>query len=261
MKERKDIIESGIIEQYLLGELSEKKHKEVASLIENDSELKQYLAALEKDFEKMALENAIDPPTDVKEKIFNTIESAPKVIPLNAETNYKVYLSVVACIALIFMVGGVWMYQKMNGLEQQLQIVSEENKNLQEKNIAIEDNYTTILDWYTSINKPEARKIVFTGNDLAPNAKAVSYINHKEKSVVLDAKGLPNLPKDKDYQLWADVEGEMISMGVIPKDSEMLTMKYIDNAASLNITIEPAGGNDHATVENLIANVYLNTTP
>jgi hypothetical protein len=49
----------------------------------------------------------------------------------------------------------------------------------------------------------------------------------------------------------------MIDMGVILKNEPMLAMKYIPNATSLNITIEPLGGNDHPTVERLVSNVYL----
>jgi hypothetical protein len=40
-------------------------------------------------------------------------------------------------------------------------------------------------------------------------------------------------------------------------NEELITLKYIDKAESLNITIEPAGGNDHPTVEKLIAYVTL----
>jgi len=34
-------------------------------------------------------------------------------------------------------------------------------------------------------------------------------------------------------------------------------MNFMENAGPLNITIETAGGNDHATVTQLITNVYL----
>jgi anti-sigma-K factor RskA len=58
--------------------------------------------------------------------------------------------------------------------------------------------------------------------------------------------------------MWADVEGEMINMGVINNTENLLAMTYIEDAESLNITIEPAGGSDHPTVSRLISNVYLN---
>ena len=90
-----------------------------------------------------------------------------------------------------------------------------------------------------------------------PEAKVVSYVNHKTKSVVINTERLPKLDAEHDYQMWADVEGEMINMGVISKDKNLLAMNYIDHAESLNITIEPAGGNDHPTVSRLVTNVYL----
>ena len=85
----------------------------------------------------------------------------------------------------------------------------------------------------------------------------MSYVNHKIKSVVINTERLPKLDPDHDYQMWADVEGEMIDMGVISKDKTLMAIAYIDHAESLNITIEPAGGNDHPTVSRLVTNVYL----
>ena len=74
---------------------------------------------------------------------------------------------------------------------------------------------------------------------------------------MINTERLPDLDADHDYQMWADVEGEMINMGVISKDKKLMAMNYIDHSESLNITIEPAGGNDHPTVERLVTNVYL----
>ena len=90
-----------------------------------------------------------------------------------------------------------------------------------------------------------------------PEGKMLSYVNHTTKSVVVNTQRLPKLNNDEDYQMWADVEGEMINMGVISKSSQLLAMNYIDHAESLNITIEPSGGSEHPTVSRLVTNVYL----
>ncbi len=82
-------------------------------------------------------------------------------------------------------------------------------------------------------------------------------MNHKDKSVWVNPQSLPPLSEEETYQMWADVDGEMINMGLLPTDKELIALTYIDRAASLNITIEPKGGNDHPTVERLISNVYL----
>ena len=94
------------------------------------------------------------------------------------------------------------------------------------------------------------------GNKLAPEAAVLSYVNHEEKSVLINIYNLPEL-SDKDYQMWADVDGEMIDMGVIDTSQQTLAMNYIQDAESINITIEEKGGSDHPDVSNLIGSVSL----
>ena len=81
----------------------------------------------------------------------------------------------------------------------------------------------------------------------------MAYVNHKNQLVLVNPKGLPALPSDQTYQMWSDVDGEMINMGTFPTDTELVSLKYIENAESLNITIEPAGGSDHPNVEQLVS--------
>jgi hypothetical protein len=145
----------------------------------------------------------------------------------------------------------------MNGIQEDLRVVKEQNNLLLEEKDNLQKDIEATNKWLSAVNSAETEKLIMKGNDLLPEATAISYVNHSEKTVILNASGLPELPADKDYQLWADVEGEMIDMGVIPKKSEMIVMTYIEDAESLNITIEPAGGNDHPTVSNLISFVSI----
>jgi hypothetical protein len=87
------------------------------------------------------------------------------------------------------------------------------------------------------------------------NAEAIAYLNGLEKVAYINAGLLPAPPSGKTYQLWADVEGEMINMGVLNMEHKGLqAVTYIDHAESLNITVEPKGGSEKPTVELLIAN-------
>ena len=73
----------------------------------------------------------------------------------------------------------------------------------------------------------------------------------------MNSRGLDPLDTEHTYQMWADVDGEMINMGLVPAEQDYIPLRYIDKAESLNITIEPAGGSEHPTVEQLISNIYL----
>ena len=105
---------------------------------------------------------------------------------------------------------------------------------------------------------PSTQRYVVQGTDIAPNAFAVAYWNPDLKEGWLDPTKLPELPDDRQYQIWADVHGEMISIGLIPKDNNTLvTINYLQEAESINITQEVLGGVDHPTVSLLTANSIL----
>ena len=135
--------------------------------------------------------------------------------------------------------------------------MSDYKDSIKEELNELNKNYSDLSDSYAYISDPNTKQYILDGNQLAPNARILSYVNHEKKSVLINAKLLPELDAHHDYQMWADVGGEMINMGLIPKGEDMIAMTYIDDAESLNITIEPAGGNDHPTVSRLISNVYL----
>lgn len=260
MMDKKSLLENGLLEQYLLGELNATQCEQIEQLLASDDELKTHFNQLEADFENIGLENAIVPPTHVKSELLKQVKTSQanttKVVALN-NNNTKFYLGIAASVAALLMLGSFWMYSQLNDVKQQLQIVeinnSELNQTIEVLNVKLNENKAS----YNAIVNPDTEQYVLIGNATLPEAKVVSYVNHKSKSVVINTERLPELDADHDYQMWADVKGEMINMGVIAKTKNLMTMAYIDNAESLNITIEPAGGNDHPTVARLVTNVYL----
>ncbi|WP_422105364.1 anti-sigma factor [Winogradskyella sp.] len=260
MMDKKTLLENGLLEQYLLGELDAATCEQIEQILASDAELKAYFDQLEQDFETLGLENAITPPPAVKSQLLDSIKASSetsKVVELQTNNNFKWYLGIAASIAGLLLIGSFWMYSQLNAVKQQLQTVEINNTELNTTIEVLNKELKQTTSFYTNIVNPDTEQYVLKGNDLLPEAKVVSYVNHKTKTVVINTERLPQLDDAHDYQMWADVEGEMINMGVIAKDKTLITMAYIDHAESLNITIEPAGGNDHPTVEQLVTNVYL----
>ena len=252
------ILEHSVLEQYLLGNLTAEKQIEIERVLNTDSELKEALTTLEANFEKMSFENAIIPPIETKAQLMQQIKATqPKVIPLQKPNLFKNYLYIASGIAASLLIGSVWMLSQLNETNQQLQITEKENETLLKDIESLKTDVAYTTPFFEIINSPETEQYILLGNDLAPDAKVVSYVNHQNKSVIINTQQLPKLDSDHDYQMWADVDGEMISMGVINKENKLLAMNYIEKAESLNITIEPAGGNNHPTVSRLVTNIYL----
>ena len=258
MMDKTHILENNLLERYVLGELTMEENQQVEASINQYPELKSHLETIEADFENLAFDNAIDAPKQVKHDLINTISKpSQKVIPLANEKSLRSYLNIAAGIAAVFCIGLIYMFTQLNATQNQLKTVEKENIKLN-KNIENLNNYLTETNkWYVVINDPDVQKYVLKGNALMPEATVISYVNNLNKSVVINTKRLPDLDDNHDYQMWADVEGEMINMGIIDKNKDMLAMNYIENAESLNITIEPIGGNDHPTVSKLITNINL----
>jgi anti-sigma-K factor RskA len=255
---KSDLLTNGLLEQYVLGELDANQCDAIDQLVMSESEVKEKLRHLEHNFENLALENAINPPAFVKEKLFSGIKTPQKTISIAPKDNTKFYLGIAASFAALFLIGSIWLYSELNSIKQEISVIQEENNslknNLETTTLALQETD----QWLGTIRNPNTEQYILKGNALSPEAKIISYINHDEKSVIINAKKLPELDADHDYQMWADVDGVMIDMGIIPKNKELIAMTYIEDAASLNITIEPLGGNDHPTVERLISNIYLN---
>lgn len=262
MMDKKFIIENGLLEQYLLGELNDLEEKEVYTAINSDAELKSQFKILETSFENLGLENAVNPHPRVKSKLMTNISKLKKenkVRQLDTTKNNGFYLKIVASILILMMAGGFWIFSIFEQTKNQLKVVENEKTILLKEMEILQENIKKTNAWYAIINSPDTERYLLKGNELVSKAKVVGYVNRKEKSVLINTSDLPALDEEHDYQMWADVEGEMINMGILDKNSNMLAMAYIDNSESLNITIEPAGGSDHPNVSNLVANAYLNS--
>lgn len=255
--DKKTILEKGLLELYFFDELTASEKKEVEVLIDQDKEISKIYNELEETFEVLGIENGVQPPKHVKADIFSQIGAGDKKeITLNTNKS-RIYLRIAASIVPVLLLSTIWFFVKSNQLTKDLKITNTQIEGLQNQLDQITDNYTSQNEWYAYLKHPDVVQYVLNGNDKLPNAKLLSYVNHKTKTVIVNTIELPEADEDKDYQLWADVEGEMVDMGIIRKDEEFLTMNYIADAESYNITIEPAGGSEHPTVSNLIANVYL----
>ena len=78
----------------------------------------------------------------------------------------------------------------------------------------------------------------------APSSLATVYWNTESKDVYLLVNQLPMPVPDKQYQLWAIVDGQPVDAGVfeIEKNFSFVKLKTIPKAEAFAITLEKKGG-------------------
>ena len=262
--DRKKIIEEGLLEKYVLGSLTEQEETLVENALSEDIELKQDFQALESEFELIGFESAVEPASHVRDELMAKIGIQPSkqeaitIEPSGSSRSLQSgKLLIAASLAALFALGSFWLYIQWQSSLVDFRSLEQQTVDLQQRLNSIESRYSTTQERYVSISTPGVIPLYLKGNEISPQSSMIAYINHENKSVVVNTLGLEPLDSDKTYQLWADVDGEMINMGLLPQSEEYIPVRYIDKAESLNITIEPLGGSDHPTVENLISNIYL----
>jgi hypothetical protein len=112
-----------------------------------------------------------------------------------------------------------------------------------------------VRNQFIVLNNPETRKFMVNGNKKARELKAIAYVNPVKKLSYINVRKLPDLPEDKDYQMWAEVNGEMVNLGIlrnIGNNDKLLALPYGEKGISY-ITVEQKGGNSTPTVQNIVA--------
>ena len=76
------------------------------------------------------------------------------------------------------------------------------------------------------------------------NSVATVYWHTKSKDVYLLVNNLPQPPSDRQYQLWAIVDGKPVDAGVfdIQNSQGLLRMKNMPRAQIFAVTLEKRGG-------------------
>lgn len=260
MKDKDYILNSGLLEQYILGLTTPEENREVERYAELYPDIQEELHAMGRAMEEYAKQFAIPAPKGVKSAILSEIggmEQEAQVIHMNGapktKINWSAWLSAAAALvlglfALLNYSSSSILKKELNQVQsefQAFQVACENNKEEQakrEKLFAVLSNDRTI-------------PVRLKGTALAPEAQAVVYWNGNSQSAYLNILNLPKPPEGKQYQIWADVEGKMVNMGLLNEESESFqALNFIDNPESFNITLEPLGGSEEPTVSLLFVN-------
>ncbi|NND33073.1 MAG: anti-sigma factor [Saprospiraceae bacterium] len=255
----KEYISSGILEQYLLGNLTSQEEKQVEQMMSKHPEIRQEMFSLSDTLEKMAMQSAIEPPQGLKDSILKEIDpkhiehrSVPKSgkkgqrdLILPALIASLLGLCIVGFIAYSCFRGKTRMNEQIESQNTQIQTLSSENQDLNTRLESATQNLNIMTGG-------EYNQVIMRGLPISPQSFAQVFWNESTSDVYLSPSNLPTPESGKQYQLWAIVDGAPVSMGVfdLPEtDFALIKMNSIANAATFAITLEPQGGVESPTLE------------
>ncbi|MCE2611444.1 anti-sigma factor [Flavobacteriaceae bacterium D16] len=250
MKEKIRIfLDTDLLEKYLLGTTTMEESHQVERYIAMYPEVRQTYNELQENLETFAKMHSLKTPEGLKNRILERIRAQQ-----TGRRRFQRFAVAATIAALLFAGSSYFFYNQNQNLQQENTIVNNKIKTLEaDMRSQLED----VRNQFIVLNNPSTRKFIVNGNKKARELKAVAYINPVKKLSYINVRNLPNLPEDQCYQMWAEVNGEMVNLGVI-KDIQdkdrLMALPYAEKAVSY-ITIEPKGGNNTPTVQNIVANI------
>lgn len=258
-------ISSGILESYVLGELSASEAREVEDMAARYPEVRQELNLIEQTLEGVVTAAAIPPRPALKTAVLDKIVSAPETRersvrplqeqkPTTAQKQQPLRWLVAASItlALISTLAAVLFWNRWQDSEERLASMVAQNTVLVQHVSSLDMRVESMQQSLAVLTDPSFTPVPMKGLAPAPDAQAVVFWNPSSAEVYLNAGSLPPAPTGKQYQLWAIVDGEPVDAGIFDVSGEVLKrMKEIEDASAFAVTLEPAGGSASPTLEQM----------
>ena len=260
-EEARKFLASGILEDYLLGMTTPEQNQRVESYIDKYPEVKAQYEKIQNEIEQYAEKLAQPAPKGSKELIMKAIDRLEPDSNVNTAPPTSSYRNLAFGLGLIALLSCSLAFLQWNNgqdLSYQNEVLQKEYESLKADCESQQVQYASLEKQQQLLKHPATQKILLAGNTNAPALQTVAFWNNETQAAHLDIAHHPQLPEKHCLQIWADVDGKMVDLGVLPKQSKFIDLPYKLNATSLNITIEPDGGSEHPTVSRLVASVVVN---
>ena len=252
-----EYIESGALELYVYGILSESETKEISDLAVTNIEIRNEIIAIEKAI--LNLSSSFSPSISAEnfEKIKAKLElKYGKVIEMTPQSNTAQYLGWAASFVLLL--GAGYLYTQLNSTKSTLDLVNTEKSNLQKTVVDLEFKNKETATALNVVRDTKNTVVTLGGQAVAPESFARIYWNKETQTVFVDASGLPEPPEGKVYQIWSLKLAPVLtptSIGLLDNfkgnAQKIFAVSGTSGAEAFGITLEPAGGSATPTMEQL----------
>lgn len=272
MENIKEYIESGILELYVLGDLSSAEMAEVEAMSKLYPEVKTELDEIEQVMAKVADNFTVEPASGVKDNFFSAISFSDeeevieqeevqeaKIIPMNnSRLNFYKY-ALAACVALLLVsvVAIINLNRNLQDSRQQIAQLQTSNQSFANRVNYLDERVKKSDEALSIFTNADFQMVSLMGTPASPESKILVAYNAKEQKVLIDLKSMkmPKTDQDHQYQLWALVDGKPVDLGVFDADDSAIGLKEMKSIGKLQtfaVTLEPRGGSVSPTLEKLM---------
>ena len=267
------IISSGDLELYVLGMLPEDEAYKIEQLSSLFPEIKEEIQRISESLEITAAASVAEPSLDVKQRIMSqlkdlkaaesttspTVVNTPPqeseqipapVIPMQRRNNALLAASLIGLAAAL----GIIIYLANQNTRSKTELASLQQKvDTLNTNLAQQQIQTKAYSDVVQMMQSDVfKKINLQNVPGKPKALAQVFWNTQTYEVYIADVSLPRPPQNKQYQLWAIVDGKPVDAGMLNDVKQQAQkMKTFEKADAFAITLEKKGGSITPTLEEM----------
>lgn len=257
-----EYIESGLLELYVAGTLSEKENEEIFQAMTDHPEVREEVERIEALIVQLTAAAAPPSATAGFEQVRNRLSlsddsESDNVVPFTPpkQRNWLPYTGWAAAIVLL--AGLFWMNNQNSDLRQELADRQDDIEAVEAQIAEANESLARQQELIAIFRDRDILAVPLEGQAAFPGAFAKVYWDKDQQNIYLDAQGLPDPPEGKVYQVWSLTLDPLTptSLGVITGFSEdenkIFPIENGNASEAFGITLEPEGGSDFPTLEQL----------
>jgi anti-sigma-K factor RskA len=263
----KEYIESGILEAYVLGALTEQERAQVDADIALYPELADEVEAIEMTMQLHANETSVTPPAFMQEKIWNAIQAqkpatnnateqkpAAKVVEFTPPVARPAWQrAAVWAAVLVSVITNFVLLSQRNQIRTQNTELASRLEKLESKDSQMLAKVESYDKGMNMIADTGMKTIVMRSAKPGHEMTGMVFWSKAKGETYLAIHNMPMPEKGKQYQLWVIQDGKPVSMGVIDNNlvANAGTMfkvpMNITGGQAFAISLEKEGGNPTPT--------------
>ncbi|MCX6140934.1 MAG: anti-sigma factor [Candidatus Kapabacteria bacterium] len=254
-----ELLNSGLLELYVADACTPEERGIVEQAMKQSPAVEAEIRVIAQALEAFAQENAVLPSPDLRAKALNAVfqevpVSQPQatVYPIITRSRYLIAASIGLLIGAL---PSIYFLTERSTLLDDRNAAVEALAEARTNNSVIANKVNYYQKSLDAMIEKNVRRVQLPAVQPNGTAYASVFWNTNSHNVVIDARGLPELSADQDYQLWAIVDGVPVDLGVIniaTTEERIIAMKSIDRPSVFAITVEPKGGRPTPTMEAMI---------
>ena len=244
-------IESGHLEAYVQGLLSEQEMKEVDTLASTYPEVRKELEEIRAAIQLYA-PAAVGPTPPFLESVMKRLEKAqsiansPTLSPTRTQPSSKLLPLILAASLVLFLCSmgiNYYLYQENNRLQNRVTVLENNDSYLAQQYQVSKTNPVVITNPQAFLASSDHIRIPLSGLETASDLSAVVFMNPESREVFIHIENLPQPPEGHQYQLWAIKDGVSLDAGIFDFHSEIQRLRPMEvEIQAFAVTLEESGG-------------------